>query len=237
MASTRIEIQTSDGTAPAFVFGDAAAPGVLFFIDGIGMRPAMHAMAERLAAAGFHVLMPDLFWRLGPYTAPDPRTLFSDPATRGAWFGRVMSTTTADKLAKDASAYLDHFGGRRVGLTGYCMGGRMAIVTAETYPERVAAVAAYHPGGLVTDAADSPHLSVAKIKARVYVGAASDDPSFTDLQRAAFTDALAAGGVDHAVELYPAKHGWVPADTPAYDAAQAERHWETLVGLFKGALG
>jgi len=92
MAAIRIEIATDDGTCPTFLFGDTGAPAVLMFMDGVGMRPAMHAIAERIAGAGFHVMLPDLFYRLGPYTAPEPAKLFTDPAVRSAWMGRVAAT-------------------------------------------------------------------------------------------------------------------------------------------------
>ena len=224
----QLSIATDDGVAPAFEYG--SGPSVLFFIDGIGMRPAMHALAERLGNAGYRVLMPDLFYRIGPYEAPEPAKLFSDPAVRGAWFGRVMATTTAEKVLGDCRAYLAQLDGD-VGTTGYCMGGRMSLVAAATFPDRIVAAAAYHPGGLVTDAPDSPHLLVSKIAASVYVGGAMDDATFTDAQRQQLDDALTAAHVDHQVELYPAKHGWVPGDTPVHDAAQAERHWDTLLAL------
>jgi len=237
MNATRIEIKTEDGVAPAFEYGAAGAPSVLLLIDGIGMRPAMHELAERLAQAGYHVLMPDLFYRLGEYVAPDPRLLFSDPAVRAAWFARHTSTgTTAASLVRDLGAYLAHLGGARVGVTGYCMGGRLALLAAATFPDRVAAAAAYHPGGVVTDAADSPHLLVGRIRASVYVGGAMDDQTFTDAQRQTLDDALAAAGVDHVVELYQARHGWVPSDTPVHDATAAARHWETLLALLARTL-
>src|SRR5258708_5117940 len=219
MTATRIEIATDDGSALAFVFGESSAPSVLMFIDGIGMRPAMHELGAHLAAAGYYVLMPDLFWRMGAYTAPDPTSLMQDAAARGAWFGKVTATTNAATMMKDTRAYLDYLGSRKVGVVGYCMGGRIAVVAAETYPDRVAAAAAYHPGGLVTDGPDSPHLAVSKIAGRVYVGGAMDDASFTDEQRAKFDAALAEAAVDHVVERYEAKHGWVPSDTPVHDAA------------------
>jgi len=234
MSATRIEIPTDDGVAPAFTFGAPAEPPVLLLIDGIGMRPAMHEMAERLAGAGYHVLMPDLFYRLGPYTAPDPRVLFSDPETRAAWWARHHGIHTGDKLLSDIRAYLDRLGDAPCGVTGYCMGGRLALSAAAAYPDRVAAAAAYHPGGLVTDAPDSPHHQLGRIRARVYIGAASDDPSFTDAQRAIVEQALA--GVDHVIELYAARHGFVPSDTPVHDAAAAERHWETLLALLRSTL-
>ena len=237
MTATGIEIATEDGPAPAFVFGEATRPGVLLFIDGIGMRPAMHELGEQLAAAGYHVLMPDVFWRMGAYTAPDPKAIMTDAAVRGAWFGKVMATTTVPKVMTDTRAYLAYLGDKPVGLTGYCMGGRLAIVAAETYPDRVAAVAAYHPGGLVGDAPDSPHLAVGKITGRVYVGGAMEDATFTDAQRATFAASLAAAGVAHTVERYPCLHGWVPSDTLAHDAAGAARHWETLTALFAQTIG
>jgi carboxymethylenebutenolidase len=232
MSAARIEIQMPDGgVAPAFVFGEPSAPAVLMLIDGIGVRPAMHEIAERLAQAGYHVLMPDLFYRLGDYVAPDPKVLFSDPAVRAAWWGRHKETTM-ERLLVDIGVYLGRIDAVKVGTTGYCMGGRLSIAAAATYPDRIAAAAAYHPGGLVTDGADSPHLLVKQIRASVYVGGAMEDQTFTDAQRQTFDDALAAAGVDHVVERYEARHGWVPSDTPAHDAAATARHWETMLALF-----
>jgi carboxymethylenebutenolidase len=227
-----IDLRTDDGVAPAYEYG--AGPPVLFLHDGIGMRTAMHEMAERLAAAGFRVLMPDLFYRLGPYTAPEPRALFTDPEVRKAWSARhEAAKVTAANLVRDMRAYLEHLGAP-CGVTGYCMGGRLSLMTAASYPDRIRAAAAYHPGGLVTDGPDSPHRSFGQIRARVYIGAAADDPSFTDAQRATVEESLR--GVDHVIEVYPARHGWVPSDTPVHDPAAAERHWETLIGLLRDYL-
>src|SRR5579862_9814034 len=122
-----LTIQTADGACPSHVYrpdGTGPWPGVLFFIDGIGMRPAMHEMAARLAAAGYYVLMPDLFWRAGEYTAPDPKKLFSDPAVRTEWFQKVFSHAQPPMIMKDTRAFLDHLEGsahvspKRVGITG-----------------------------------------------------------------------------------------------------------------------
>lgn len=240
-----IDIETADGVCPAHVFTppdrDAPSPGVLFFMDGIGMRPALHAMGERLATSGYYVLMPDLFWRAGAYTAPDPKALFSDPEVRAEWFKKISANAQPAMIMSDTRAFLDHLAQqgdvapKQFACTGYCMGGRLSLTAAATYPDEIIAGAAYHPGGLVTDAPDSPHKLAAQIKAKVYVGGASEDANFTDEQRATLDAALAAAGVDHTVEKYPARHGWVPSDTPVHDPAQAERHWETLLALLDRA--
>ena len=75
-----------------------------------------------------------------------------------------------------------------------------------------------------------------KIKAKVYVAGAIQDANFTDEQKQTLIDALTEAGVDHRVETYPAKHGWVLRDMAVHDAACAERHWATLVPLLNGVL-
>lgn len=240
MTQTRVDIETRDGTCPSYVYrpsGRGPWPAVLVYMDGIGIRPAMLELGERLATRGYFVLLPDLYYRSGPYQPMDARTVFADPAERKVLTEKFMSLATPDNIMSDTAAFLDHLatepdvrpGG--IGTSGYCLGGRMSFIAAGTYPDRIVAAAAYHPSRLATDAPDSPHLLASRIKARVYVAGASDDASFpADMQRR-LDDALTAAGVDHVVETYPARHGWVFRDTPAYDAAAAERHWRTLVAL------
>jgi carboxymethylenebutenolidase len=246
MPRMQIEIRTSDGVCPAFTFhpnglgprpnGAGPWPGVLLYMDGVGMRPAMHAIASRIAAGGYYVLLPDLFYRAGSYTAPDPTKLMADEAVRNDWFKRMMAAASAERIMRDTPAFLDHLEaharGPRFGATGYCMGGRMAFTAAGHFPERIAAAAAFHPGGFVTDAPDSPHLLATKIKARILVAGAIEDRNFTDEQKHKLEEALRAAGVDHTVETWPARHGWVPTDMPVHDAAQAERHFTTLQEFF-----
>ena len=74
------------------------------------------------------------------------------------------------------------------------------------------------------------------MKARVYVGGAAEDAGFTDAMKEQLEAALSEAGVEHAVETYAARHGWVPADTPVHDPGAADRHWRTLLALLEGAL-
>jgi len=208
-------------------------------MDGIGIRPALFQMAERLADAGYHVLLPD---RAGPYEPMDAKTIFSDPAKRAELFSRFMSRATVANVMRDTRAFLAYLAAERgvrtekVGTTGYCMGGRFSLSAAGHYPERIAAAASYHGGNLANEAPDSPHLLAPKMKARVYVGGASDDPSFPEEQKERLRRALTAADVEHVIETYAARHGWVPSDTPVHDPAAAERHWQTLLELFDRTL-
>ena len=112
----------------------------------------------------------------------------------------------------------------------------MSLTAAGTYPNEIVAAASYHGGRLATDSPDSPHLLAPKMKARVYVAGAIEDQGFTDEQKALLEKALTDAHVDHKIETYSAKHGWVFRDLPVYDAAGAERHWTSLTDLLKAKL-
>jgi carboxymethylenebutenolidase len=237
----KISIDTRDGTCPSYVYrpdGKGPWPGVLVFMDGLGIRPAMLEVGERLAAGGYFVLLPDLYYRSGPYAPMDPKTVFTDPEQRKVLMEKFMSLATPANVMSDTKAFLDYLATQRdvkkggIGTTGYCMGGLMSLTAAGTYPDRIAAAASYHGGRLATDAPDSPHRLAPTMKARVYIAGAIEDQSFPDDMKARLERALTDAGVDHTVETYPAKHGWVLRNTPVYDAAAAERHWKTLLALF-----
>ena len=239
------QIETQDGRCPAYVYhpeGEGPWPAVILYMDGIGIRPALFGMAERLANDGYYVLLPDLFYRLGAYSF-DAKTLFSDPAQREDFTTRVLPLATIANIMRDTSAFIAYLDAQpqvrngKIGVTGYCMGGRMSFAAAGHFPERIAAAASYHPSGLATDAPDSPHTLAPQITARLYVGRAKEDRGFDEAQMLRLQRALTEAGVRHTIETYDARHGWVPADTPVHDPLEAERHWQTLFELFAEKLG
>jgi carboxymethylenebutenolidase len=241
----KIEIRTRDGVCPSYVYRPTTPgpwPAVLVYMDGLAIRPAMLEVGERLATYGFFVLLPDLFYRSGPYEPMNPREVFSDPQKRKVLMEKYFALATQANIMSDTKAFLAYLAAQpdvkpgAIGTTGYCMGGLMSLTAAGTYPDRIAATASYHGGRLATDDPDSPHLLAPKIKSRVYVGGAIEDQSFPDDMKARLEDALTKAGVDHKIETYAAKHGWVFRDTPVYDPAAAERHWQTMVKLFHETL-
>jgi carboxymethylenebutenolidase len=244
MSETRITIKTRDGACPSYVYrpdGSGPWPPVLVYMDGIGIRPAVRELGAKLATHGYLVLLPDLYYRSGPYEPMDAKAIFADPEARKVLTAKFELATQANVMS-DTRAFLDWLAAEhdarpgRIGTTGYCMGGLMSLTAAGTYPDRIVAAASYHGARLATDTPESPHLLAPKMKARVYVAGAIEDQSFPDDMKARLETALSGAGVDHTVETYPAKHGWVFRDTPTYDEAASERHWKTMLALFDSTL-
>lgn len=217
-------------------------PMIVFFMDAFGLRPALTDMAERLTDAGYAVLQPNLYWRAGAFEPFDPMTTFSDPDERA----RIMAMIGAlrvEQVATDTVALVDEVASDlrlrtdRFGCVGYCMGGRIAFGMAAELPDRVAAAAAIHPGGLVTDDAKSPHRQASRIRGVVYLGIADQDRGCTPEHQQALREALDAAGVRYALEVYPgALHGFAVPDHSVFDAEAAERHWSRILDLFREAL-
>jgi carboxymethylenebutenolidase len=246
MSHETLSVRTKDGDCPVYVFTPQGAgpwPAAIFFMDGLGIRPILFDMGQRLADAGYVVLLPDLYYRAGPYEPLDPKAVFASNDVRGA-IGHLYSTTGNRKAAQDTEAFLalidsrKDVSGKKIGTTGYCMGGGISLTVAGTYPDRIAAAASFHGGGLASDSEESPHLLAPKIKARVYVGGADQDGSYPLEMAEKLDKALTEAKVDHRCEIYEgALHGWTMADFPIYNEPAAERHWRELLALFKATLG
>jgi carboxymethylenebutenolidase len=241
VTSKTLDIKTPDGTCDSYISypkGAGPVPAVLFYMDGIGIRPVLRAMADRLAENGYYVLLPNMFYRRGSAAPIDVAEVLK-PENRAALMDLVFSLTP-ERVVSDAGALLEFLDnqkevkpGSAVGLTGYCMGGGMVMRTAAHYAERVASAASFHGGRLATDSPDSPHRLVQRITAELYFGHADRDQSMTAEDIARLEDALQKAGSRYQAELYTgALHGFTMPDLPAYNKAACDQHWERLLALF-----
>ena len=214
--------------------------GVLIWPDAFGLRPAKKQMAKRLAEAGYSVLVVNQYYR--SQRAPIVNT--TNFAEVSDTLRPLMGTLNAETQMRDARAFVTFLdgqasvdGNRKMGTMGYCMGGPFTMRTAAAVPDRIGAAASFHGGSLVTDAADSPHLLVPKMKAHYLFAIAENDDENQPEAKDVLRDAFSQVGLPAEIEVYTgALHGWCPPDSTVYHEAQAERAWSRLLVLFENAL-
>jgi carboxymethylenebutenolidase len=249
VVETDVEIRTSDGICDAAFLRPSAGAhaGVLVWPDAGGLRPSLRDIGRQVASAGYSVLVPNPFYRITKAPALDFAHFdFHNPADREKLRPLMGSVGAQGSAEKDTVAYAGFLDSRqevdkarKLGVQGYCMGGRLMMRSAAVLGERMGAGASFHGGGLVTDQPDSPHLLAPKIKARLYFGVAANDddrePEAKDTLKAAFE----AAHVSAEIEVYPGtSHGWCIPDMPTedgrpiYDPAAAERAFGKLMALY-----
>ena len=240
------DIQTKDGAMETFLCHPERGgpyPAVLFLMDAPGIREELRDMARRLAAVGYYVLLPNLYYRAGRDTIYGPDVLEHGSAEH-ARMRAVRTKMTIPPVMDDIAAMLSFIDAEDavthgpVGVHGYCMSGPYALAAAARYSHRIAAAASFYGTWLVSDAAESPHLNLAKVRGELYIACAEHDelaplPMVEEL-RGLFERAGAPGEI----ELYPGvHHGFAFPQRWCYDKPAAERHWERLIALYRRRLG
>jgi carboxymethylenebutenolidase len=246
MSTSSVDIEAPDGVADACLArpDDQPHPGVLFIMDAYGLRPTIAEMVERIAADGYVVLAPNVFYRAGRAPVLELPDL-TDPDARQRFFQSLrplIDALTSERIAADGAAYLDYLAGVAapgpVAITGYCMGARVGWRIATAHPDRVVALAGFHAGGLVTEDPGSPHRSAADLRAELYLGFADQDRSMTPEQIATLEQALDEAGARYRSEVYRgAQHGYTMADTAAFNEDARERHFRELHELLERTIG
>src|ERR1700689_2412025 len=240
-----VEIKTADGTADAYFVHPVKGkyPGVLIWPDIFGLRPAFREMATRLAESGYSVLVINPFYRTKKAPTAPEHPDFNDPATRQALM-TLAGTLTPDTAVTDAKAFVAFLDNqpsvdkkRKMGTTGYCMGGPFVFRTAATFPDRIGAGATFHGGGLVTDKPDSPHLLIPQMKAHFLIAIAENDDQRQPEAKGVLRGSFAKAGLPAEIEVYAGTlHGWCPPDAHVYNQTQAEKAWSRMLVLFNNSL-
>jgi carboxymethylenebutenolidase len=240
-----VNVKTPDGVADCYFVHPAsgAHAGVLVWPDILGLRPAFRQMGKRLAESGYSVLVVNPFYRQKKAPIVPPGASFADEATRNTVMplAKALSPTTHVTDAKAFVSFLDSQApvakNRKVGTTGYCMGGPIVMRTAAAVPDRIGAGASFHGGGLVTKEPDSPHLLIPQMKAQFLFAVAENDDQREPDAKNVLKESFAKAKLPAEIEVYAgAAHGWCPPDSAVYNEKQAERAWSRLLILFGKAL-
>jgi len=245
VSETEVNVKTPDGTADCYFVhpSNGAHAGVVVWPDILGLRPAFRQMGKRLAESGYSVLVVNPFYRQKKAPVVAPGASFADEAVRNAVtpLAQALNATTHTTDAKAFVAFLDTQASvnknRKIGTTGYCMGGPIVMRTAAAVPGRIGAAASFHGGGLVTTQPDSPHLLIPKMKAQFLFAIAENDDMREPDSKNVLRDNFAKAKLTAEIEVYAgAAHGWCPPDSTVYNQAQAEKAWSRLLVLFGKAL-
>jgi carboxymethylenebutenolidase len=246
MIEQTLDIATRDGAMETFICRPKRGgpfPAVFLLMDAPGIREELRDMARRLATVGYYVLLPNLYYRAGRDTIFGPTVLDQDSPERER-MRAVRTKMTIPPVMEDVGtmlAFVDRQGEVKkgpVGAHGYCMSGPYALAAAARYPDRITAAASFYGTWLVSDAEESPHLSLGLVKGELYIACAEHDelaplPMIEEL-RGRFRRAGTAGEI----ELYPGvHHGFAFPERWCYDKPAAERHWERLIALYRRRLG
>lgn len=240
-----VEIKTPDGVADAFIVHPLKGqyPAVLIWPDIFGLRPAFRAMATRLAESGYTVLVINPFYRTHKAPTSPEHPNWDDPPTRDALMALAHSLTPAT-AATDAKAFVSYLDAhaavdvkKKIGTTGYCMGGPLVLRTAAARADRIGAAATFHGGGLVTKEPDSPHLLIAQSKAHYLIAIAANDDERDPTAKTVLRETFDRAQLPAEVEVYAGtQHGWCPPDSAVYNRESAEKAWARLLVLLNGTL-
>ncbi len=240
-ASRMVTIDTPDGQAEAFFVTPKSGrhPGVLVWPDVAGLRDAYRKMATRLAGEGYAVLAVNQYYRSSKMPVLSE---FAEWRTEEgkAKIGPMRKAITPEGVAKDGAAFVAWLdqqkevdAAKKLGTTGYCMGGPFTFRTAAAAPERVGVIASFHGGGLATEDPHSPHLLLAKMKAAALICIAQNDHDRQPDAKPTLEQAAKQANRPAEIEVYPAQHGWCTIDSPVYDEKQAERAWARMLATFE----
>jgi carboxymethylenebutenolidase len=245
MIEQEIEIRMPEGTSDGLMYRSQdrrRLPGVIFLTDIGGIRPSQREMAQRLAAEGYTVLLPNVFYRVGRPPLIDFPLKIGEERTMKR-FGELAGPLTPEAVERDAFAYVNFLADQEsvvdgpMGAVGYCFSGALAMRIAAARPDRIVAAGSFHGGRLCTDAPTSPHLLLPRIKAQLYFGHAIQDQSMPQEAIENLDHALQAWGGEYKSEVYEgAYHGWTVPDSAAYNHLQAERAFVNLNQLFGRSL-
>lgn len=245
VTESEVEFTTADGVADCYFVHPSAGEhaAVIIWPDILGLRPAFRAMGKRLAQSGYSVLVVNPFYRDAKAPVVEVGDSFGTPEVRNHVLpmARNLNAETHFMDARAAVAFLDQQDAvdtsRRIGTTGYCMGGPMVMRTVAAVPDRLGAGGTFHGGGLATDGDNSPHLLIPDTQSSMLHCVAANDDENNPVAKETLRQSYAAAGLSAEIEVYEGTmHGWCPPDSAVYHEAQAERAWSRLLNLFETAL-
>jgi carboxymethylenebutenolidase len=239
LVAGEVKVKTKDGEMPAYRAMPATGSNfatILVVSEVWGVHEYIADVCRRFAKLGYFAIAPELFARAGdPRKISDIQTIIKDIVAKTP-DAQVLSDLDATVAYAKGSGKADT---SRLGITGFCWGGRIVLMYAAHNPNLKAAVAWYGALGNFAPGDKTPLDVAAQIKAPLlglYGGADGGIPTATAEK---MRDAVKAGGNTH-VEwvIYPdAPHAFHADYRPSYRKEAAEDGWKRATAWFKQYLG
>jgi len=218
-----IEFKSNGGTCTGYLAG-TSGPGVIVIQEWWGLVPHIKDIADRFAAEGFVALAPDMYH--GEVT--------SEPDLAGKLLMSMNLATAGKDLSGAVDALQERTGRTKVGATGFCMGGGLALMAACLRPDAISAVAPFY-GGMRPDTViewDNLAAVVEGHYAETDRGTAAPE-AVKELEAT-----LRAKGKNATFHVYPGtQHAFFNDTRPeVYDAEVSQVAWDRMLTLFRANL-
>jgi len=236
MEIVKQEIQIADGSQkmPCHLAKPASGgpyPGVIVIMEAFGLNNNIRNITDRFAGEGFVALAPDIYFR-------QPNNVVGYDDLPNAM--RLMQSVKDDEVTGDVQAAVNYLKSLKevkpkFGITGFCMGGKIAFLTACRVPD-IGACAPFYGGGMVTPGASgkAPINYVDGLRAPVLAFFGGKDAFIPMDQVEKFKSTLQRAGKQAEVIVYEdADHGFMCEERPVYHPAHAKEAWEKTVAFFK----
>jgi carboxymethylenebutenolidase len=236
MEIVKQEIQIADGSQkmPCHLAKPASGgpyPGVIVIMEAFGLNNNIRNITDRFAGEGFVALAPDIYFR-------QPNNVVGYDDLPNAM--RLMQSVKDDEVTGDVQAAVNYLKSLKevkpkFGITGFCMGGKIAFLTACRVPD-IGASVPFYGGGMVTPGASgkAPIDYVDGLRAPVLAFFGGKDAFIPMDQVEKFKSALQRAGKQAEVIVYEdADHGFMCEERPVYHPAHAKEAWEKTVAFFK----
>ena len=220
---------TADGLMPAYVCRPAVPgphPAVIVVMEAFGLNAHIKGVAERIAREGYVALAPDLFYRFGSPIVPYedvPRAI-----------GYIQKFDDAVLMAELGVVIQDLKGrpdvrGERIGITGFCVGGRIAFLTACRHAAAIKVAVPFYGGGIAADTPTAPINLADRIQCPVLCFFGEADKMIPMDQVRRVEETLKRLKKTAEVKVFKgAGHGFFCNDRASYDAAAAQSAWATM---------
>jgi dienelactone hydrolase len=222
-------LPTADGLMPAYVCRPAGAgphSAVIVLMEAFGLNAHIKDVAERIAREGYVTIAPDLFYRFG-----SPIVSYEDVPHAIGYLQKLDDAV----LMAELGVVIQHLKGRpdvrsdRIGITGFCVGGRIAFLTACRHPAAIKVAVPFYGGGIAADTPTAPITLADRIQCPVLCFFGETDKMIPMDQVRRVEETLKRLKKTAEVKVYKgAGHGFFCNDRASYDAGAAQNAWDVM---------